>query len=311
LLPLVLLAVPRDGASRLAVSDARQGRRRQGADMTLRAAAKTRQFWLLIGVYALCGLDDFFVTTHIVAFAQDRGVDALFAGQLLALMGLAGFVGVICLGAWSDRSGPMWPALASFLLRIATFALVLVDQSPLSIAVFALVFGFTFLMTAPLLVIFVRDAFGTANLGAISGLIVMIHHMCGGLGAWIGAAVFDARGGYDVAFAVMALIGPGCRADRKPCPQMTAATGPNRSACAGTRAACRRQSMAPVQTGRPGSCRTRCSHGSCRRARNCRRGLPGSRDRRCRARFARSQQGRSSQRHRRRAPKSTRVHIAS
>ena len=89
-------------------------------------------------------------------------------------------------------------------MRIATFALVLVDQSPASIAVFALVFGFTFLMTAPLLVIFVRDAFGTANLGAISGLIVMIHHMCGGLGAWIGAAVFDARGGYDVAFAVMA-----------------------------------------------------------------------------------------------------------
>ena len=93
--------------------------------------------------------------------------------------------------------------VASFLPRAATFALVLVDQSPLSIAAFALVFGFTFLMTAPLLVIFVREVFGTANLGAISGLIVMIHHMCGGLGAWTGAAIFDARGGYDVAFAVM------------------------------------------------------------------------------------------------------------
>ena len=80
---------------------------------------------------------------------------------------------------------------------------MLVDQSPLSIAVFALVFGFTFLMTAPLLVIFVRDAFGTANLGAITGLIVMIHHMCGGLGAWLGAAIFDASGGYDAAFVVM------------------------------------------------------------------------------------------------------------
>ena len=31
----------------------------------------------------------------------------------------------------------------------------------------------------------------------------MIHHMCGGLGAWIGAAIFDASGGYDAAFAVM------------------------------------------------------------------------------------------------------------
>ena len=42
-------------------------------------------------------------------------------------------------------------------------------------------------------------ACGTANLGAISGLIVMIHHMCDRLGA----ATFDAKGGYDVAFAVM------------------------------------------------------------------------------------------------------------
>ncbi len=203
LLPLVLLAVRRDDASRPANSNTDKMSARQSQGMTLRAAARTRQFWLLIGVYALCGLDDFFVTTHVVAFAQDRGIDALLAGHLLALMGLAGFFGVIVAGAWSDKFGPMWPALASFLLRVATFALVLVDQSPLSIAVFALVFGFTFLMTAPLLVIFVREAFGTANLGAISGLIVMIHHMCGGLGAWIGAAIFDARGGYDAAFAVM------------------------------------------------------------------------------------------------------------
>jgi predicted MFS family arabinose efflux permease len=171
--------------------------------MSLRAAAGTRRFWLLIGIYALCGLDDFFVATHVVAFAQDRGVDSLLAGNLLAAMGLFGFVGVIVAGAWSDRSGPMWPALASFLLRIAAFALVMVDQSPLSIAVFALIFGFTFLMTAPLLVIFVRDAFGTVHLGALTGLIVMIHHMFGGLGAWIGAAIFDASGGYAVAFAVM------------------------------------------------------------------------------------------------------------
>jgi predicted MFS family arabinose efflux permease len=204
LLPLILLAIPRDRASQPAGSTAGKPMVGQGGGLTLRAAAGTRQFWLLIGVYALCGLDDFFVTTHVVAFAQDRGIEALVAGQLLASMGLAGFIGVIASGAWSDRSGPVWPALASFVLRVATFALVLVDQSPLSIAVFALVFGFTFLMTAPLLVIFVRQAFGTANLGAITGLIVMVHHMCGGLGAWIGAAMFDASGGYDGAFVVMA-----------------------------------------------------------------------------------------------------------
>jgi MFS family permease len=209
LLPLVLLLIPPAGTACSALggtgnaSSGQAPSQAQGAGMSLRAAAGTRQFWLLIGVYSLCGLDDFFVATHIVAFAQDRGVDSLLAGNLLAAMGLVGFVGVIVAGAWSDRAGPMWPALASFILRIGAFALVMVDQSPLSITMFALIFGFTFLMTAPLLVIFVRDAFGTANLGALTGLIVMIHHMFGGLGAWIGAAIFDASGGYGAAFAVM------------------------------------------------------------------------------------------------------------
>src|SRR5204863_220031 len=117
------------------------------------------------------------------------------AGQLVII---ALFTLVLAHFGW--RYVFAWGGLAHLVL----LPLVLLDQSPPSTAVFGLVFGFTFLMTAPLLVIFVSDTFGTANLGAISGLIVMIHHMCGGLGAWIGAAVFDARGGYDVAFAVMA-----------------------------------------------------------------------------------------------------------
>jgi predicted MFS family arabinose efflux permease len=204
LLPLVFIAVPGSGSGEARGTDPRAPASLK-AGVTLPASAGTRQFWLLIGIYALCGFDDFFVSTHVVAFAQDRGVDTLLAGHLLAAMGLVGFVGVIVAGAWSDRSGPAAPAIASFVLRIAGFALIVIDQSAISIAIFALLFGFTFLMTAPLLVIFARDAFGMKHLGSITGLIVMIHHMAGGLGAWIGAAIFDAMGGYDAAFLVMFL----------------------------------------------------------------------------------------------------------
>jgi predicted MFS family arabinose efflux permease len=200
-LPLLFIALPTGGEKAHIKPAASRGHTEHG--LALRAAARTRKFWLLVGVYALCGFDDFFVSTHVVAFAQDRGVDALLAGHLLALMGLVGLAGVIAAGSWSDRTGPAAPAVASFIIRIAAFALLGVDQSPAAIAAFALLFGLTFLMTAPLLVVFARDAFGLVNLGSITGLIVMIHHMCGGLGAWIGAALFDAHGGYDGAFALM------------------------------------------------------------------------------------------------------------
>jgi hypothetical protein len=53
-------------------------------------AARTRQFWMLLVIYSVCFPDDFFVATHVVAVAQDRGVDSLVAGNLLALMGLTG-----------------------------------------------------------------------------------------------------------------------------------------------------------------------------------------------------------------------------
>jgi predicted MFS family arabinose efflux permease len=171
--------------------------------LSLREAARTRPFWLLLAIYAICGLDDFLVTTHVVAFAQDHGIDAMFSGQLLALMGLTGLAGVIAAGLESDRVGPIRPTASAFIARIVVFGWISFDQSLLSITVFALVFGSTFLVTAPLTVVFVRENFGTRNLGALAGLITMVHQVFGGIGAYAGAAIFDATGGYEAAFVVL------------------------------------------------------------------------------------------------------------
>jgi len=167
---------------------------------SLRSAARTRQFWLLLAIYAICGLQDFFVGTHVVAFAQDRGMDALFAGNLLALMGLTALVGVLAAGAISDRAGPVLATAVAFAARIAVFGLVAIDQSAPSVSIFALVYGATFLVTAPLTVLFVRDSFGMKHLGALTGLITMVHQVFGGIGAYGGALAFDATGSYDAAF---------------------------------------------------------------------------------------------------------------
>ncbi len=197
LIPVILLTV---GSGRAAPPRARDARG------TFAGALRTRHFWTLALIYAICGFQDFFVSTHVVAFAQDRGVEDLLAGNLLAFMGLTGLFGVLLAGAWSDRSGPVWATLACFVLRVALFWAILLHQQTPSIAVFALLFGVTFWMTAPLTLIFVRQAFGSAHLGALSGLLVMIHHMCGGLGALTGAVAFDTQGHYDTVFALMLLL---------------------------------------------------------------------------------------------------------
>jgi predicted MFS family arabinose efflux permease len=118
-------------------------------------------------------------------------------------MGLTGLAGVIASGLASDRLGPMWPTAVAFAARVLVFGWIAINQSPISIIVFALVFGATFLVTAPLTAVFVRESFGTKNLGALTGLITMVHQVFGGVGAYAGAAIFDTTGTYDAAFVLM------------------------------------------------------------------------------------------------------------
>ena len=53
---------------------------------------------------------------------------------------------------------------------------------------------------------FVAESFGTRHLGALTGLITMVHQIFGGIGAYLGAAVFDVTGTYDIAFSMMLAV---------------------------------------------------------------------------------------------------------
>ena len=229
---MIALLASRDGAGRLALglrldrhrasgaaaADARAaGRVRRAAgeapreSLSLREAARTRQFWLLLAIYAICGLDDFFVTTHVAAFAQDRGLDAMSPPvNLLALMGLTGLAGVIASGLASDRFGPI---VADGRRLRGAHRGVRLDRASTSrrcrsrCSRWCSARRSWSLRRSPC--VFVRESFGTRNLGALAGLITMVHQIFGGVGAYAGAAIFDATGGYDAAFVVHADLGRG------------------------------------------------------------------------------------------------------
>jgi len=173
------------------------------AALPARTIFSSRQLWILLVVYAVCGFQDFFVATHVVAFAQDKGLTAAFSGTLYAFMGLFGLFGVMSAGLLADRFSSVHPTALCFLARIVVFALIILNQSAPAIVVFALLYGFTFLITAPLTVTFAGSMFGAPRLGMMSGIINMVHHIAGGLGALVGGIVFDARGSYDAAFVLM------------------------------------------------------------------------------------------------------------
>ncbi len=166
----------------------------------------SRELWLLIAIYGVCGFQDFFVATHVVAFAIDQGVGDLLAGNILALMGILGLIGVLTSGYLSDAFGVTRPVLLCFMVRLPIFAFILFVQDTPAIAAFAFAYGFTFLITAPLTVVFAGNLFGPSRLGSVSGLINAVHQVAGGLGALAGAVMFDRWGSYDGAFALMAVL---------------------------------------------------------------------------------------------------------
>ncbi len=205
LVPLVLLAVKDE-------KPAEKGERSRmvpgliappDSALSLSRALTSRQLALLVLIYAACGIQDFFVTIHIVAFAQDQGVGPVPAGNLLALMGLMGLMGVLASGLLADAFGAVRPTVICFLVRIFIFGFIVVDQSTSAIFIFGLLYGFTFLITAPLTVVFVGNIFGVARLGTLAGSISMVHQIAGGFGAFIGAWIFDRSGSYDDAFLLM------------------------------------------------------------------------------------------------------------
>ena len=209
---LAILAPIAFAAVRAAPSQAARGKQpssdnpattEQAGDLRQVPLWTSGQLWLLGGIYAICGFQDFFVATHVVAFALDIGFGALIAGNLLALMGVMGLLGVLVSGFLADRIGPARPTLLCFAMRIGIFVLVILSQSKPAVMMFALLYGFTFLMTAPLTVIFSGNIFGSARLGRISGTISMIHQISGGIGALAGALAFDIWGSYDRAFLLM------------------------------------------------------------------------------------------------------------
>ena len=174
-----------------------------GASASLHSVLTSRPLWLLIVVYSVCGFQDFFVATHVVAFALDQGMGSVLAGNMLALMGILGLVGVLTSGVLADAFGATRPVALCFLIRLPVFAFVLYFQDTPAIIAFALLYGFTFLITAPLAVVFAESLFGPTRLGTVSGMINMVHQIGGGVGAFVGAVIFDRWGSYDGAFVLM------------------------------------------------------------------------------------------------------------
>ena len=171
-------------------------------DLDLRGAMRTPALWLFTFVMFVCGSGDFLVITHLIPFVTDHGISPDTAGHMLAWYGLLSLVGLLIIGPATDVIGNKAPIVFTFVLRFFLFMLILKYQNMISFYIFSMLFGFTFLITAPIATTLSGKLFGFTHVGVLTGFISTIHHLGGGIWAFVGGYSFDHTGGYGLAFAL-------------------------------------------------------------------------------------------------------------
>lgn len=178
--------------------------------VTLRDAAKVRNFWYLVGSFFICGLSTSgLIGTHFIPAAHDHGMAQVTAASLLALIGVFDVVGTITSGYLTDRIDPRKLLFFYYLLRgLSLFLLpsILFSTVEASTLVFVIFYGLDWIATVPPTVMLCRQVLGPDKGAIIYGWVFAAHQIGGALAAF-GAGLLRVKfGDYAAAFYITGIL---------------------------------------------------------------------------------------------------------
>jgi MFS family permease len=168
--------------------------------------------WLLGLGYFGCGFTDQFVALHLVALAVEQGVEPLPAAGFLSGLLVFGVLGSVLSGPLADRRNPRDILSGLYLGRAAVLPLLLLIGPGAglgALAIFALLFGLTFIANQAPGARYVRDHYGVEAVGPLMGAVGLAHQIGGAAGIGLGGLSVAQSGGYGpavLAAAVVALV---------------------------------------------------------------------------------------------------------
>lgn len=170
-------------------------------------AFRSRDFWLLAGSYTVCGYTTAgLIATHLMPHAIEHGFDPVAAASTIGFMGAVNIVGTIGAGWISDRYGKKLPLATYYIVRGLAFLFLLSVTTIPQLALFGLVFGLSYIATVPPTAALTASLFGKRSVGSIMGWVYLSHQIGGALGSLAGGVIFDATGGYELAWVTAAIL---------------------------------------------------------------------------------------------------------
>lgn len=174
--------------------------------LSLMEAVYSSQFWVFLAIFFCFGFCLFAIMVHIAPHATELGISAASAANILASIGGVSIVGKLLLGRAGDIIGSRQTLIIGFILLSAALFWLVPAKMVWTLYSFAFVFGFAYggiVVSEPPLV---AVLFGLRSLGLILGLISFSFTIGGAIGPFVAGYIFDATGGYQLAFLVCAAL---------------------------------------------------------------------------------------------------------
>jgi MFS family permease len=170
-------------------------------------AVRTPAFWLIIAGSTLVIGAVGAVIQHLILFLKDAGYSATAASRFSTILLTSSLGGRVVVGYLADRFRKT-RIMAFFYFMIGASVFLLGQQhSPAGLWTFAILFGFSMGADYMLIPLVTAECFGTASLGKLLALIIMLYSL-GQWGApWLVGRIFDARHSYDLAWKLAAAAG--------------------------------------------------------------------------------------------------------
>jgi sugar phosphate permease len=170
---------------------------------TLFDAAKTRDFWILAGTFAICGATTVgLIAVHLIPASVEHGLTEVTAASMLATMGIFDLIGTTGSGWLSDRIDPRKLLVWYYTFRgiALLFLPAAYDAGVPALAAFVVFYGLDWVATVPPTVRLVADRFGKERVGPVFGWVFAAHQFGGSLAAFAAGAIHTWQGDYLVAF---------------------------------------------------------------------------------------------------------------
>ena len=173
----------------------------QQNDPTLQQAIRTREIWLLFGMFATLGASVMMVNTHVIRYALDSGLSSARAALIVSIIGAGGIVGKLVGGALSDKVGSRRIIVICAAVLAIMMALLATPMTQWRFYAFAVPFGLAYGGWVPNITVLISDIFGTTHYGKIFAFANMGFAIGGSFSAPLLAGyIFDTTGSYHIAF---------------------------------------------------------------------------------------------------------------